>query len=86
MRVQQMLDDPKIAVGVTTATAVTGIGSMLDLITGVAGIIATSITIVLGCVLIVTHLRKSRLDSRKTLLEIKELEARSGKNSSATKV
>ena len=59
-----MAESPKVAVLATTASAVTGISAHMEVISGLLGIIATTAAITLSCVLIVTHIRKSRLECR----------------------
>lgn len=72
--IQQASESPKVAVATVTASVATGVGSQLELVSGVLGIIATTVAILLTCILIVTHLRKSRLETKRTLLEIEKLE------------
>lgn len=70
---QEVASNPKIATVIATSTAGTGVGTILDLIPDDIGKLATLIGIVLSSVLIYTHLRKGRIEYKKTQLEIKIL-------------
>ena len=73
-----MLTDVKTAALVSTTTAGTGLGTVLNLIPDEIGKLATLVGIVLSTVLIYTHWRKGRSEYQKTMLEIlilKEKEA-----------
>lgn len=68
--------DPKVGASVATATAGSGLGTVLEWIPTDIGKLATLVGIVLSCVLIYTHLRKGRVEYEKTRLEIEILKKR----------
>ncbi len=70
-----LAQNPKVASIVSTATTGTGIGTFLDLIPNDIGKLATLVGILLSCVLIYTHLRKGRIEYKKTQLEIELLKS-----------
>lgn len=75
---QELAQNPKVASAVSTITTGTGIGTFLDWIPNDIGKLATLVGICLSMVLIYTHLRKGRIEYKKTQLEIlilKEKEA-----------
>lgn len=62
---QELAQNPKIAAGVSTMTAGTGTGTMLDFIPGDIGKLATLVGIILSVILIRVHLinlKKSKLE------------------------
>ena len=71
--IAQIAQNPKVAIGVSTATAGTGAGMILDWIPTDIGKVATVVGIVLSIVLIRVHLmtyKQSKLNAAKTELEI----------------
>jgi len=68
-----LVENTKIAVTTASGTAVTGLGSILDLIPDEIGKLASVVGIVLSVVLIYTHWRKGRADVEKTRLEVELL-------------
>lgn len=72
---------PKIAAAVTTATAGTGLGSVLDLIPDDIGKLAVLVGIVLSSLLIYSHsltVRKQRIELRRLQAEEVERLAQNG--------
>lgn len=67
--------DPRTAGMVASTTAAAGVGDWFHLIPDDIGKLAAVLGVVLSAVLIVTHLRRGRLDARKLDLEIAALEA-----------
>ena len=67
------ISSPKVATGVSATTTGTGIGTLIDWIPSDIGKLATLVGIALSLVLIYTHLRKGRIEYKKTKLEIEIL-------------
>jgi len=74
--VSEVVQNPRIASAVASATTGTGLGTILDLIPNDIGKLATLIGIILSSVLIYTHWRKGRIEYEKTRLEILHLKQR----------
>lgn len=71
--VDQLSTSPKIALAVSTATAGTGGGTVIDLIPDDIGKLASLVGIILSVVLIYTHLRRGPAEYKKAQLELKIL-------------
>jgi hypothetical protein len=68
--------DPRVAHVVAAASAAAGVGDWFQVIPDDIGKLAALCGAVLSAVLIFTHARRGRLDSRKLQLEIRALEAK----------
>ncbi len=73
MGVVKLLENAKVASFVSITMIATGTGTILDWVPDDIGKLSILIGIVLSCVLIFTHIRKSNLQSEKTKLEIERL-------------
>lgn len=69
----ELVSNPKVAAGVSAMTTSSGFATFLDWIPNDIGKLATLVGIVLSLVLIYTHLRKGRIEYKKTQLEMEIL-------------
>ena len=65
---------PKIATTVSIATTGSGISTFLEIVPAYAGTVATLMGIILSSVLIVTHLKKHKLEMRLLNRKLEEAE------------
>jgi len=70
---KELLMSPKVGHAIATSTMGSGAATILELIPADIGKLATLLGVVLSVVLIVIHVRRHLLDSRKARLEIEIL-------------
>lgn len=69
-----MINDIKVAATISAGTVSTGVGTWFDLIPSDIGKLAALVGVILSTVLIVVHLRNSRIHHKKIELEIAIME------------
>lgn len=76
MSVSNLISDVRTGAAVSTATAGTGLSTILEWIPNDIGKLASVVGIVLSLVLIYTHTRKGRLEREKIELDIELLKTK----------